>query len=47
VLSPSVIAPSSSIDAATRDRINLLYAKDFKVWNDLKLVMGNVGKLGR
>lgn len=47
ILSPSVIAPSSSIDAATRDRINLLYAKDFKVWNDLKLVMGNVGKLGR
>lgn len=46
VLSPSVIAPSSSIDAATRDRINLLYAKDFKVWNDLKLVMGNAGKLG-
>ncbi len=26
--------------------LNLLYAKDFKVWNDLKIVMGNVGKLG-
>lgn len=46
VLSPSIIASSSNIDTATRDRINLLYAKDFKVWNDLKIVMGNMGKLG-
>ncbi len=46
VLSPSIIASASTLDAATRDRINLLYAKDFKVWNDLKLVIGNVALLG-
>lgn len=46
VLSPSVIASVPQPDAATRDRINLLYAKDFKIWNDLKLVAGNLRKLG-
>lgn len=46
VLSPSIIASTPHLDAATRDRINLLYAKDFKVWNDLKLVLLHLKKLG-
>lgn len=46
VLSPSRIAHGNNIDTSTRERINLLYAKDFKVWNDLKIVMGNIKSLG-
>ena len=46
VLSPSVMAGRNANDPTVRERLNLLYAKDFKVWNDLKIVMGNVGKLG-
>jgi hypothetical protein len=45
VLSPgknSNLSPSS----ATSDRINALYAKDFKVTNDLKLVLSNLRYLG-
>lgn len=47
VLNPSIIAQAGNIDSATRERINLLYAKDFKVWNDLKIVAGNLSGLGR
>jgi hypothetical protein len=47
VLNPSCMVPADSLDAITRERINLLYAKDFKVWNDLKLVLGNLTLLGR
>ncbi|MFM9056140.1 MAG: glycosyltransferase [Bacteroidota bacterium] len=46
VLNPSCMVPLDSLDATTRERINLLYAKDFKVWNDLKLVLGNLRQLG-
>ena len=46
VLSPSVMAGENAQDPTVRERLNLLYAKDFKVWNDLKIVMGNVGLLG-
>ncbi|MFN5355242.1 MAG: hypothetical protein ACK5CT_01390, partial [Bacteroidota bacterium] len=46
VLNPSCMVPVDSLDATTRERINLLYAKDFKVWNDLKLVLGNLRQLG-
>lgn len=46
VLSPSIIANTPQLDAHTRDRINLLYAKDFKVWNDLKIVSSHLHRLG-
>jgi GT2 family glycosyltransferase len=46
IVSPSAIAKNGSPDLATRERINLLYAKDFKVWNDVKIVLGNTSRLG-
>ena len=47
VLSPAMLAKKNTDDAATRERLNALYAKDFKLYNDLKLVMGNIFLLGR
>jgi hypothetical protein len=29
-----------------RERLNILYAKDFKVWNDLRMVISRLRKLG-
>lgn len=46
VLSPSMVAGNTSNDTVTRERLNILYAKDFKVSNDLKLVLGNINLLG-
>ena len=47
VLSPAMLAKKNTDDVATRERLNALYAKDFKLYNDLKLVMGNIFLLGR
>lgn len=47
VLSPAMLAKKNTEDVATRERLNALYAKDFKLYNDLKLVMGNVFLLSR
>lgn len=47
VLSPAMLGKKNTDDPATRERLNALYAKDFKLYNDLKLVMGNVNLLGR
>lgn len=46
VLHPSDLAKVASVDPYTRERLNLLYAKDFKVWNDLRLVFTQLEKLG-
>ncbi|HQK98411.1 MAG TPA: glycosyltransferase family 2 protein [Bacteroidia bacterium] len=45
VLSPAMMIKTDSHDS-TRERLNALYAKDFKVWNDFKLVLRNLKFLG-
>lgn len=45
VLSPAMMIKTESRDR-TRERLNALYAKDFKVWNDFKLVLRNLRFLG-
>jgi lipopolysaccharide/colanic/teichoic acid biosynthesis glycosyltransferase len=45
VLSPAMMIKSESHES-TRERLNALYAKDFKIWNDLKLVIRNLKFLG-
>ncbi len=47
VLSPSMSGGTHKDDAATRERLNILYTKDFRVSNDLKLVLGNIKHLGK
>lgn len=47
VISPSAIGGNQAGDPAVRERLNILYAKDFKVWNDWRLVWGNLKALGR
>jgi GT2 family glycosyltransferase len=46
VLSPSVMGGDHADDPAVRERLNILYAKDFKVWNDWRLVVSNIVSLG-
>jgi len=47
VLSPAMLSEKNKDDGATRERLNALYAKDFKLYNDLKLVLSNIKLLGR
>ncbi|MBL7924531.1 MAG: glycosyltransferase [Bacteroidia bacterium] len=47
VLSPSMLAGAAGEDSHTRERLNILYAKDFNVTNDLKLVWANFRSLGQ
>ena len=46
VLSPAVLGGDHADDKAVRERLNILYAKDFKVWNDLRMVISRLRKLG-
>jgi GT2 family glycosyltransferase len=45
VLSPASIVADNS-DAETRRRLNMIYAKDYKAFNDLHIVWLNLRKLG-
>ena len=46
VIYPSIPGGELADDPAVRERLNILYAKDFKVWNDLKLALSNLKQLG-
>jgi lipopolysaccharide/colanic/teichoic acid biosynthesis glycosyltransferase len=46
VLSPASIVAADSSDAETRRRLNMIYAKDYKAFNDLHIVWLNLRKLG-
>lgn len=50
-LKQAIIAPSMNLAPELRNtsfarRTNVIYAKNYSVWNDLKLVLGNIPKLG-
>lgn len=46
ILSPADVAPEPPLDDATRGRLNLLYAKDYNVYKDVRLVWRNFRCLG-
>ena len=47
IFSPSMIARVNGNDAATRERLMMLYAKDYKVYNDLRIILHHLKDTGR
>lgn len=46
ILTPADVEPSLPLDDATRGRLNLLYAKDYSVYKDVRLIRRNFRCLG-
>jgi hypothetical protein len=47
VLNPTDVLKRKDIDSETINRLNLLYARDYKVLNDLTIVFRGLRDLGR
>ena len=47
VLSPLDALPETITDATVQDRLNALYAKEYKVYNDARIISKGWRKLGR
>ncbi|MDZ7776891.1 MAG: hypothetical protein U5L09_15420 [Bacteroidales bacterium] len=47
VLSPSDAIQNSKLNMETRQRLNLLYARNYNVYNDVNILLKNIKKLGR
>ncbi|MBN2174943.1 MAG: glycosyltransferase [Bacteroidales bacterium] len=47
VLDPTNILTNKNFDADTIDRLNLLYARDYKIINDLNIIIKNLRNLGK
>jgi GT2 family glycosyltransferase len=46
VLSPASIFKTQAPDAETLSRLNMVYAKDYRAWNDLLIIWKNISGLG-
>ncbi len=46
VLSPASIFKVKELDAETLRRLNMVYAKDYRAWNDLLIIWKNLSRLG-
>ncbi|MBC8488673.1 MAG: hypothetical protein H8D45_21830 [Bacteroidetes bacterium] len=47
VLNPTDVLKNKNISYDTIDRLNLLYARDYKVLNDLNIILKGFRNLGR
>lgn len=47
VLNPADYARKPIDNPATIDNLNIVYARDYKVWNDLQIILRNIRSLGR
>ncbi|MPM71688.1 hypothetical protein SDC9_118658 [bioreactor metagenome] len=47
ILNPVDFARKPIDNPATIDNLNIMYARDYKVWNDLQIIMRNLRSLGR
>jgi GT2 family glycosyltransferase len=46
IILPSTASGNKNINQETADRINMLYAKDYRAWNDLTIIFKAIKKLG-
>ena len=47
ILTPLDIIKKESVDTNTVDKLNMLYAKDYRIYNDLNIIMKAYRNLGR